>query len=591
MSRRPAALLLLLGACSPAAPPAPAPPLPSPPASVEPPAPPAASSAGVVTPGPGPAPRPPVVVAMVVDQFAAWVAHERLPLLPEEGGFARLRREGTWLTEAHHPHAATDTAPGHSVLFTGAPPSQSGIFGNEVLDGAKRVSILRDTKTKLVGLKGAEDSAGSSLARLRVETLADKLKAKFPDSFVASISLKDRGALFGCGRKPDGCIWFDTGLDAFVTSTAFAEKLPDWALPEASPGASVKAREVAWVPLDRAWVEKHATADGQKGEGDWWGLGRVFPHDLTKLKKPSTAFRASPAGDQRVLAMASAALNHPAAGQVPTLLAVSLSSNDYVGHVFGPESWEAWDHLRRLDAALAGFFKKLDDRFGKDNYAVVLGADHGVTPLPETFNVKGARPWCSSKDDRWRRPCVAGGRLFMDPMASIFEKAARRALGKGTWVAGLADPYVFLTPEGRALTDDRRKKLVEALTAEALKNPCVERVIDVRARGASCPPPTDESVDALICRSMPDRFDGELYVLPKVGCFFDSDYVQGSGTSHGTPHLYDRTIPVLARAPGRVAAGKVLDEARPSSVYTATVAALLGIDPPEAARGVSPLTE
>ncbi|MEM9696239.1 MAG: hypothetical protein AAGA56_27080, partial [Myxococcota bacterium] len=54
-------------------------------------------------PSTGPAVAPPseektppaVVVAMVVDQLAGWIAEERLPQLPREGGFARLVREGT----------------------------------------------------------------------------------------------------------------------------------------------------------------------------------------------------------------------------------------------------------------------------------------------------------------------------------------------------------------------------------------------------------------------------------------------------------------------------------------------------------------
>src|SRR5689334_7144286 len=76
---------------------------------------------------------PRVVVALVVDQLAAWVAAERFPHLPSDGGFARLTREGTYYVQAEMPHAVTDTAPGHAVLFTGEPPRTSGIFGNEVV--------------------------------------------------------------------------------------------------------------------------------------------------------------------------------------------------------------------------------------------------------------------------------------------------------------------------------------------------------------------------------------------------------------------------------------------------------------------------
>lgn len=584
----PSVLLAVLAACASTLPPPGAPPATTPapiPSAPEP-------AASVLTP-PDAGPRPPVVVAIVVDQLAAWVARERWHELPKTGGFARLRAEGTWVIEARHGHAATDTAPGHSMLFTGQPPTDTGIFANEVLDGKSRVSILKDSSTRMIGSRGPLDGAGSSLRRLRVDTIADRLKKKNPDALVIGVSLKDRGALFGCGRKPDGCLWFDTGLDGFVTSTAFSGTFPAWAIEAASPEATARVREKPWEPLNPTWLKAHAsTPDDQPGEGDWYGFGKVFPHVFTNSTKPASSFRASPAGDERVLGVASAALHHEKFGRVPTLLTISLSSNDYVGHVFGPDSWEAWDHLARLDQALALFFQLLDAKLGANRYAVVLSADHGVTPMPETYDVATARGWCKlNTPDRWRRSCVKGGRLLMDPMAADLEAAAIKALGKGKWVAGIADPYVFLTPAGRELPPARRKKLHDALSEAAGKNACVERVIDARARPEVCPAIEDESIDGLLCRSMPRNAELEFYVLPKVGCFFDSDYVVGFGTSHGTPYPYDRAVPVLARAPGKIKAGALIDPPTTTEVYAATLAALLEIEPPPRSSGARPLTQ
>ena len=105
---------------------------------------------------------------------------------------------------------------------------------------------------------------------------------------------------------------------------------------------------------------------------------------------------------------------------------ISLSANDYVLHAFGPDSWEAWDELVRLDASLGRFFRALDARVGPGGWAAMLSADHGSTPLPETADVPAARPWCALVDDRgsarqaglrpdtpgiadrWQRPCGRG---------------------------------------------------------------------------------------------------------------------------------------------------------------------------------------
>src|SRR4051794_31984492 len=96
-------------------------------------------------------PRAPWLVTIVVDQLAAWIAAERWPALPADGGFARLRREGLYVRQLRFAHADTDTAPGHAALYTGATPRGSGIFANEVLaPGGRGVSILTDPATRIV---------------------------------------------------------------------------------------------------------------------------------------------------------------------------------------------------------------------------------------------------------------------------------------------------------------------------------------------------------------------------------------------------------------------------------------------------------
>ena len=100
-----------------------------------------------------PLPKGKVTVGIVVDQLAAWVVQERLRELPESGGFARLVREGTYVERMEYAHAVTDTAPGHAALYTGRAPRETGIFGNEVFEGDKRVSILRDAASRVVSSK------------------------------------------------------------------------------------------------------------------------------------------------------------------------------------------------------------------------------------------------------------------------------------------------------------------------------------------------------------------------------------------------------------------------------------------------------
>jgi hypothetical protein len=488
-----------------------------------------------------------VVVAIVIDQLGAWVVDERAAELPPEGGLARLRREGTYVRDMRYAHASTDTAPGHSALYTGAVPRDSGIFGNEVPgpDGEK-VSVLLDDATRLVAAEPTT-KPGSSIKMLRVDTVADRFRAAHPDASIVSLSLKDRGAIFGGGRAPTASVWWDKKL-GFVTSTAFGSALPAWAAKVDFP----QRWELA--PAESAWVAAHAkTPDDQAGEGDLSGLGTTFPHDV----KDGNAFRASPFADRALLAMARAALTPASAGR-PTLLAISLSANDYVGHTFGPDSWEAWDELRRVDAELGAFFAWLDRAYGPDGWDAILSGDHGVTTMPEAASY-ATRPWCARKGppDRWNRAC--------GPVARLLPKEL-----------GILDPYVYLRPG-----DDR-----EAAAARLRALPEVDRVVDVRTIPATCPPESDESVDALVCRAYVPGRGGDLYIVLKRGDFFDADVVVGKGTSHGSPYLFDRSVPLFVRAPGRAAAGRVVEGPVSFRAFARTLSSLLGVSPtdPEAAR-------
>src|SRR2546425_12856040 len=71
------------------------------------------------------------------------------------------------------------------------------------------------------------------------------------------------------------------------------------------------------------------------------------------------------------------------------LLAVSLSTTDYIGHAYGPDSREIHDQVVRLDRYLGRFLEQLFVRYGRSNVLVVLPADHGVTPYPERSRALG----------------------------------------------------------------------------------------------------------------------------------------------------------------------------------------------------------
>ncbi len=539
-----------------------------------------------------PAKRAPFVVALIVDQLGAWTFAERVPELPKSGGFARLVREGTYARDMRFAHAVTETSPGHVALFAGASPYRSGIYANELIDTHthKRHSALRDPALHAISATGTEPRAGIGLGTLRIETVADVLRAHAPNATIISLSLKDRGSVFAGGRHPNASIWYDAHADTFVTSSAFASRFPEWAR-FIDEGAIDKLRREDWTLLDPMFVASHAKQpDAQAGESELFGFGQTFPHSFAACRIPPLAFRASPRGDDALFALATAALEQRNPSE-PMLLTLSLSSYDYVNHFYGPDSWEAWDELLRLDRSLADFFALLDRKLGAEAWSLVLSGDHGGPPLPEAPDA--ARPWCPNEaSDFWQRPCRHTGRIFPDALHATLEAAAVKALGKGEWVLGVASPYVFYTHFSAELPPDRRKKLDDAVTKALLSEPEIDRVYPAPA--APCPPETDDSLDALACRSLVPENKDALFFVTKRGSFVDTDYDLGKGMSHGGPYLFDRSVPLVVRAPGRVRGGATITEPIGFGAYVRSVAALLGVPVPkdasEAKEIVPPVT-
>lgn len=153
----------------------------------------------------------PVVVTIVIDELAGWIAAERFPILPQTGGFARLRKEGTWATDMRYGHADTETAAGHAALYTGLTPRENGIYANDIPNydppngKVEDAALIEDSSKRLVSRTGELDKpAGVSLRRLErrgVQTLADRLRALHPGATIVALSLKDRGSVFAAASS------------------------------------------------------------------------------------------------------------------------------------------------------------------------------------------------------------------------------------------------------------------------------------------------------------------------------------------------------------------------------------------------------
>ena len=133
--------------------------------------------------------------------------------------------------------------------------------------------------------------------------------------------------------------------------------------------------------------------------------------------------------------------------------------------------------------------------------------------------------------------------------------AAKSTLGPGNWIRGVVEPFVYFTAAARELPEARRQALEAAIVKTLEAHAGIAQVVVTRNVASPCPDATDASLDALVCRSLPPGSGEALHIVPRPGSFFDPNLVAGHGINHGTPYLYDRSVPVFVRAPDRALDG------------------------------------
>jgi hypothetical protein len=105
------------------------------------------------------------------------------------------------------------------------------------------------------------------------------------------------------------------------------------------------------------------------------GVGTGFPYDLKKFAGTNFAvINATPFGNTFTFDAAKAGFTGEqlATDSITDFLTISLSSPDYIGHTFGPNSIEAEDCYLRLDKDLGNFLDFLDEKAGKGQYLLFL---------------------------------------------------------------------------------------------------------------------------------------------------------------------------------------------------------------------------
>ncbi len=538
--------------------------------------------------------RPKLLVYVSVDQLAARYIERFSPFLGP-GGFRRLMAKGVYFSRGSYMDSATETGPGHSVLSTGTYPCQSGIVGNLWLEGPalKRRYCVGGTK-------------GMSPATLKVPTFSDQWRKVFgPKSRIFSLSLKDRAAILLGGHKADYVGW---GHSLGTSSYYLDRGLSPWGkrakevLRRYVKGERKHWKGARWEPIWNSWkpakvhalLKRGLRKDDDPAEQAPRPWKNHFPHVIGP--KGRLLF-SSPFGNAFLVKAAEALLQDSvlALGRdgIPDLLLLSFSSNDYVGHAFGPDSWEVADTFLRLDRQLEGLMNQLDQRVGEGNYVLCLSADHGVAPIPgpgskmQYLNLRSWVPEEPEKSGLYPRLAMALAKEFAPSLPEGFQAVQPFGAGKFRRVR-----FPLFSSSGREIY--LRKNLLDRYD---LDEKTVSRFIRIWLQSQA------EVLDAASVWDLQNMTEEQASKHPSWKLFLKACYPGRSGdvfyalkpqflgflpraglaASHGTIHSYDREVPIFFYGAG-VPGGKKFSKAVSVARMVPTAARLFGIAPPSSCR-------
>lgn len=507
--------------------------------------------------------RPKLVVGIVIDQMRWDYLYRYNDVFKPNGGFKRFLNQGFTCENTFIPYTPTVTAAGHTCVYTGSVPAVNGIVGNSWWDRIKNKNVYctDDDTAKTVGsnTKAGKMSPGNMLAT----TIGDELRlATNFKSKVIGIALKDRASILPAGHSANAAYWYDYDTGDFITSNYYNKtgELPGWVKAFNARKLVDSLYTLNWdISLPKETYLKYATADKKDYEKrplDSTQLG--FPYDLTRfIQKDYGKIAPTPYGNVLTEAMAEAAIKAENLGKntVTDFLAVSFSSPDYVGHDFGPNSWEQLDNYARLDQTLGKFFAFLDANVGVGNYTVFLTADHGVAHIPK-FSIENKLPGGAFNE----------GKLIKE-LNSILKHNVIRDIDN--YFVVFNDHYI----DSAKLNKD---ELIAQTVEHLRKQPEIAQAFDIRYL---IPTPLPAKIKERLSNGYFPSRCGDIQIILKPG------YVSGNGngTSHGLWNPYDSHIPLLWYGWG-IKKGKTNRETYMTDIAP-TLAALLHIQMPSGCVG------
>jgi hypothetical protein len=258
-----------------------------------------------------------------------------------------------------------------------------------------------------------------------------------------------------------------------------------------------------------------------------------FPYDLKKLSSGGRSnairdfsfIRETPFGNMFTTSFATKLIEKEGLGKddITDFLSICYTSTDYIGHRFGPSSYEMADAILRLDKDVENLLKYLSDSLGKKNVLVYFTSAHGVSEIPAVLEINR----------------IPAGYFRKNQALQLLRSYLNAVYGEGDWVKGYSESQIFLN---RTLIEDARIQL------EEMQKKVSRFLVQFTGVASAYPYSAFEANDfgngnlkRIINNFSPQRSGDVIVILNSGWVEKADDYV----TNHNSPYEYDSHVPLI----------------------------------------------
>lgn len=472
--------------------------------------------------------KPKLVVGIVIDQMRYDYIYRFWNKFGNDG-FKKLVNEGFFCRNTNYNYVPTYTGPGHASIYTGTTPTVHGIIANDWYNktNGKNLYCAEDPNVKGVGT--AANEGKRSPVNMLSTSITDELRiSSNMKSKVIGLALKDRSAILPAGHTANAAYWYDGSIGGFISSTYYMNELPQWVQDFNKKELPKKYLSQPWNTLLPIEQYTESVADDNKYEHLGKGEAKpVFPHNIPELMKNNgglNLIRSVPSGNTLTKDFAIETIKNENMGKLGNtdFIAISFSTPDYIGHLYGPNSVEQEDNYIRLDKELAELIAFIETQVGKNNALIFLTADHAAPEVPSyLIDLK-----------------IPAGYISEKKMTDTIANFLLNKFGD-TLLVSLSNQQIYLnhkTIESKKLD---LKAIEEALVDFILPMPGIAEVISGYTMNNTS---FTEGSRYLMQKGYNAKRSGDVLINFQPGWV---DFPMTVGTSHGSPYSYDTHVPLL----------------------------------------------